>query len=539
MQLFLKLFGSFLQFSYHCFDRIVINGYLSLLSRENQVAYFFREVNGVPKLTQEVLRQRTQDYQRWVESYACNHQIPLEWAEAKVRKEDYVRPALEQALRKKQWGVYTILKSMEQGTTFRIVEPKYPTADPNYQIIKKHRSRFTHYYFYLTDEVLGPMVLRVGSFLPFTVTAYLNGHSFIERQLLARGVTFRKQDNAFLSVADPKLLQAAADRLSGKILSQRIDYWSLLLGPKFSQRERQRCGGLHRFYALRQVEYCRNFIFQRNWPIRTIFHRSCELGLYLLTAHRLAYLLGQKLTRRFSGKLQNVLQRMDYGQHVFRSYWKHSFLKQYEKFQTFLRNEVVSNDLKDFRLKKSLNELAAVRLRFQQITDRFASFQAEALNVHGEFDLLGRLAQPVRLGRSRIAGLKLQDLRIQRLLEVLLHDGASLTTWTTPQLLEAVRKTFRLPYGSYRRSQLTYDLRKLRAHGLLERHGRRYAYRLTEKGQKVALLFTLFRKRIYGPVAHSLFRHKPNPQHAPPSKIEQAYYRVDRSIDQLLQLLAA
>jgi len=85
--------------------------------------------------------------------------------------------------------------------------------------------------------------------------------------------------------------------------------------------------------------------------------------------------LGQKLTRRFSGKLQNVLERMGQGQHVFRSYWKHSFLKQYEKFQTFLRSEVVSNDLKDFRLKKSLHELAAVRQRFQQVTDRFAGFQ--------------------------------------------------------------------------------------------------------------------------------------------------------------------
>jgi hypothetical protein len=108
----------------------------------------------------------------------------MEWAEPKVRKEDHVRPALQRALRQKRWGVYYILKSMEQGTTFRILEPKYPTADPNYQIIKKHRSRFTHYYFYLTDQALGPMVLRVGSFLPFTVTAYLNGHSFIDRRTI-------------------------------------------------------------------------------------------------------------------------------------------------------------------------------------------------------------------------------------------------------------------------------------------------------------------------------------------------------------------
>jgi hypothetical protein len=65
-----------LQFSYHCFDRFVIDGYLSLQSRENQVAYFFREVNVLPKLTQEALRQRTEDCYRWVESYARNHLLP-------------------------------------------------------------------------------------------------------------------------------------------------------------------------------------------------------------------------------------------------------------------------------------------------------------------------------------------------------------------------------------------------------------------------------------------------------------------------------
>lgn len=101
-----------------------------------------------------------------------------------MRKEDYVRPTFERALHKKQWGIYYILKSMEQRATFLLLAPRYATAHPDYQIIRKHRSRFTHYYFYLADEVLGPMVLRAGPFLPFTVAAYLNGHSLIERQLL-------------------------------------------------------------------------------------------------------------------------------------------------------------------------------------------------------------------------------------------------------------------------------------------------------------------------------------------------------------------
>ena len=47
---------------------------------------------------------------------------------------------------------------------------------------------------------------------PFQTTYYLNGHHFIDCELHRRGVHFRKDDNAFLWVADPKALQAAADR---------------------------------------------------------------------------------------------------------------------------------------------------------------------------------------------------------------------------------------------------------------------------------------------------------------------------------------
>ena len=72
MELFEKLFGKLLLFVYHCFDRIVINGYLSGLSRPEQVVHFFRQVIGVPILSKEVLAQRTNDYQHWVEAFACN-----------------------------------------------------------------------------------------------------------------------------------------------------------------------------------------------------------------------------------------------------------------------------------------------------------------------------------------------------------------------------------------------------------------------------------------------------------------------------------
>jgi len=50
MELFAKLFDSLLVFVYHCFDRIVIHGYLSGLSRPEQVVHFVRHVLGTPGL---------------------------------------------------------------------------------------------------------------------------------------------------------------------------------------------------------------------------------------------------------------------------------------------------------------------------------------------------------------------------------------------------------------------------------------------------------------------------------------------------------
>ena len=80
-----------------------------------------------------------------------------------------------------------------------------------------------------------------------------------------------------------------------------------------------------------------------------------------MTAHRISEIFGVRLTKRLRGKLATVIEQIEHGHHVFRAYWKNAFLKQYEKFSRFLRNELVSNNLRDFGLNKGLNHLDAVR----------------------------------------------------------------------------------------------------------------------------------------------------------------------------------
>jgi hypothetical protein len=307
-----------------------------------------------------------------VDAFARNHDIPIEWAQKGVRKEEHVLPRLRRMERQDRFGVYFIIKSMEVGPSFRCAVPKYETNDPNYRIISAQRSRYTHIYFYIRDEILGPMSMCVGTFLPFRISYWLNGHSFIERELLREAVPFRKDDNAFLATHDPEALQAAADRLSPDIIRKRLDYWTFLIGPKFSKKDREAIN-LTRQYSIQQIEYCRNLIFRRTFPIHKLFERSCDIGLLRLVPDKITQIFGFRKNKRLQGKLQVVLEKIDHGHHVLRACAKNAVLRMYEKFSTFLRIEALSNNLGDFGLRKGLDNLDDVRKTLTAVTDRFAT----------------------------------------------------------------------------------------------------------------------------------------------------------------------
>jgi len=98
-----------------------------------------------------------------------------------------------------------------------------------------------------------------------------------------------------------------------EVIGERLDYGTLLLGTKFSKREGAAMN-LRRFYAINQIEYCRNFIFRRYFPSHLIFATSCEMGLWRLSAHQIREIFGSRVA-------------------------KHAFVKQYDKVSTFLRSE--------------------------------------------------------------------------------------------------------------------------------------------------------------------------------------------------------
>ncbi len=541
-----ELLGRAVQFAYTAWDRLVLNGYLERLQAPKHVVYFFREVVGVPSVTPAVLASRTEPYRAWLTAYAAREGIPLLPAPVVkgpqgVRKEEVVAPHYARLRRAGATeGVACILWSLETSRTFVSYAPKYPPPadDPGYRPVRSARKRFLHYYCYVLDPVAGPMSLRIATYLPFTVTCFLNGHSFIAQELRRQGVGFTQDDNAIVAVEDVAALRVAADRLTPALLEERCAVWAERLAPRFSPAERAALGGLRYHYSVVQAELATDVLFRRAAPLKALFGRAAELGILLGGADHTAHLFGQRVTRRFSGQLRTVLDRRQEGHPVLRSYYHTSFVKQYEKGDRLLRTETVVNDTYHLGIGRRLEHLPDLRERMAATNDRYLAVQAELLASTVDTGALARLAQPVTVGPTgrRVPGLKLEDDRVIRLLEALLHPGTFVADWTTREVHAALLARHRLAPDDYRLSQLRYDLGKLRAHGLIERIGTSRRYRLTAQGLKLGVLLVKLRTRLLGPLASlATGATSRGARHASP--VEAAFRHVDAALDHLCDTL--
>lgn len=528
-----ELLGSYVQFQYTALDRIVLNGYIERLQRPEGLVYFLHDVAGVPCIEPSVLTRRTDEYRAWVRRFAQERQVPLLAAVKGERKEDVVQPHYRRL--KGEEGVACVLTNMEQGRTFVSYTPKEAKGDPNYRYISTARKRFMHYYFYIWDPVMGPMSLRVATYLPFNLTFYLNGHSFLGQELGRLGIANRKEDNAFLAVADVSALQAAAVRLTPELLQARCDYWAGQLAPSFSEQESLAFAPSYR-YSISQIELATDVVFRRSAPLRAWFERAAELGLLLGGADRATYLFGRRITRRFNGRLQTVLEARNQGHPVLRSYYRSSFVRQYEKADRLLRTETCINDTYHLGIGRRLENLPTLLERMTQTNQRYLDLQSELLDSTVDQGQLAELARPTLVGHRRIPGIKLHDDRVLRLMEALLHPGSFLADWTTRETYARLIARHRLSESDYRLTQMRYDLLKLRAKGLVERIGNSRRYKLTPLGIKLGTLLTKLRTRLLGPIL-SLKAHQTPRTSNNPSKIESALRDVQSAFDRLYQTL--
>ena len=270
--------------------------------------------------------------------------------------------------------------------------------------------------------------------------------------------------------------------------------------------------------------------------MQELFRRATEIGVAIGGAAQTRHIFGRTINRRYRGRLETVLSNRNEGFPVIRSYYKTSYVKQYEKGNRLLRTETCLNDPYHLKIGRRLENLPAVKERLDSTTDRYLTQQAELFDSTVDNGAIAKLAQPTRRGKRRVPGIKLHDDRVIRRLESLLYAGGLLGDWSTRDLHTRLRGRHRLSENAYKLSQLRYDLGKLRAHGLVERIDNSHRYRLTAQGLRTGALLVKARTRLLGPMLSSPTA-KTTKRGQNPSKVEAALRGVDKAVDTLCTTL--
>jgi hypothetical protein len=202
METFAKLFGSLLALVYHCFDRIVILGHLPLLTRPENIVHFFRNIHQVETISKEILRERTDDYHHWVEAFAKKRKIPWNGPKKGFARRTTSAPTCDQG----SAGISSESTSSSRAWNW---DPPSAPRFPGFP------SRIPTTASSLGSIPATPTTTSMSATKCWAPSPYAShrsclspspttsGHSFIEPELLRAGVPFRKDDNAFLWVADP------------------------------------------------------------------------------------------------------------------------------------------------------------------------------------------------------------------------------------------------------------------------------------------------------------------------------------------------
>ena len=149
--------------------------------------------------------------------------------------------------------------------------------------------------------------------------------------------------------------------------------------------------------------------------------------------------------------------------------YKHTTIKQYHKEGQALRTETMINDTRDFDIGKRLVNLPALREIGFQANRRLLGVQRlDHDPITGTRDL-HTLTDPVTTAAgARVPGLKLGQQRSQALLFALLMFRLQPDGFGNRDLCAITAELCGLPPHLVSAGQMTYDLRRLKAHGLIE-----------------------------------------------------------------------
>ncbi|MCA1838128.1 MAG: helix-turn-helix domain-containing protein [Actinobacteria bacterium] len=514
-----------------CIDRMYLNLYVPQLQYEGGARWYLRTQRGQGVPTSAGMEPLTRAFVAAIEAYATEHALPVLSFQPGQRKDDVVAPYLAKFLAKSagQTGIYLLGKAQEKTTTFRTHKGHGPRTVGRAPQLYRSTAMVKHYYLYGLDADFGPFFIKFSTYFPFTAKVCLNGHEYLKRQLKRAGIAFEPLDNGLLTCADPARAQALAADLSAERIEAFVRQWLARLPQPFSAAE-QAAGYGYRLSIL-QAEFALTQVLDRPQTGRLFFEQVIREHLDLGRPDQVQLIFNRRIQRNTPSRFRTRVITEGVTPTLYIDY-KRTRLKQYHKEGRALRTETTINDATDFQVGKGLGNLPALRAIGFSANRRLLGVQSLSHDPTLGDAGLAQLQQPVVVGTQRAAGLRLAEPRAQALLAALVVFRLLPRGFSSAELRPVLARLLGVTPEQLTSGQMTYHLRRLRLHGLIERRPHQHRYQVTPHGWRMALFCTRAVNRLLRPgLARVLPAAPPNPLQDQLTKLENV---LDRWIGQAL-----
>jgi hypothetical protein len=516
-------------FEIESIDRMYLNLYQPRLQHTGGAAGFFVGHRGFTYASSALMSQMTEAFVADIDHFVAAHELPLISFAKGQRKDDLMHQYL--AGHDGSERVLFVGKAQEKTSVISSTRRRNRDTGATYAWLVRRQVLVNHYYFYCFDDDFGPVVVKFSSYFPYGARLIINGNEYAKRQAAKAGIGFTALDNGFAACQDPAAVQAICDQLDEHNIDALLRKWLAVLPHPFDAADR--AAGYRYDLSMLQVEFSLTQMLDRPISGRIFFDQVIADNLSIGRPDQVGLIFNRRIVRKGRNATPGRFRTRVITEGVRPSLhidYKSNKIKQYHKEGQALRTETTINNPREFGIGKRLTNLPALRRIGFTANRRLLHVQRLSHDPTDGAAALAAVCDPVITDTgTRIPGMRFTDLRVQALLATLLIFRLLPHGFTNRDLRTHLAPQLGLQPEHMTSGQISYDLRRLRWHGLVERIPGTFRYRVTDTG----LTHSGLLPRVHDRLVRTGLSQLADPDPPAPSRLRNAARAFQAAVDDL------
>jgi hypothetical protein len=287
--------------------------------------------------------------------------------------------------------------------------------------------------------------------------------------------------------------------------------------------------------SLFQMEYSRNFLFERGRVLEQLFQGLIDRTRSTLNIKTVKTILGckQRPQQKSKTRWEITVETPEYGLTIFKIHGGALTIKMYTKGERVLRCEVIVHNARKLKEGNGLARWVRVVTLLNEILDRFLEVVQCADSAALDDGFYESLPKPSAMGAARMAGIDLASERMAAVMGAVVELSTQPMGFTSGDLSVKVRE--RLGVKEYQSRQAAYDLKKLRGKGLVDKVDKSRKYEAPAAGLRTLVALGLLRDKVLKPVLRNRNLQGPPPRSDNP--VDHHYYKLRQEMRRLFRTL--